>query len=119
MVSISEKIAAIRKEPDHIRIRYVWGCVAASMVLIVMIWLFSIAAMLKKDSPKTNTDNLEQLKSQIQNINQQAPSIKDIGQQKISNGNEGISTESNADEFQYPASNEQTEIPQSPAYSTE
>lgn len=124
MGNISDKIEQIRKKPEHIRIRYVWGCVAASMVLIVVIWFFSIAAMLKKEMPQNDGDSLNELKTQLSNINQQAPSLKDIGNQLPATGsqNEGVNntTDKTAEgDFQYPVSSQQDETPKSSAYSTE
>lgn len=37
-----EKIEWIRKQPEHIRMRYVFGCLAVSMAFIVGIWLLSL-----------------------------------------------------------------------------
>jgi hypothetical protein len=36
------KIEAIREQPEHIRMRYVIGCLAVSMFFIVGIWLLSL-----------------------------------------------------------------------------
>ena len=32
-IKIKEKIKQINNQPEHIRMRYVWGCVAVSMLI--------------------------------------------------------------------------------------
>lgn len=119
MVNLSEKIEEIRKKPENVRVKYVWGCVAASMLLVIMIWFFSIAAMLKKDTPKPETDNIENLKEQIKDINEQAPSIKDIGQEALTAG-EGIKGNNSNAELEYPLPSEAVDDTlKSSAYTTE
>ena len=39
---IWEKIEWIREQPEHIRMRYVFGCLAVSMAFIAGIWLLSL-----------------------------------------------------------------------------
>lgn len=41
-MSLFDKIDKIRQKPEHIRLRYVWICVAISMVLVMFIWLLSL-----------------------------------------------------------------------------
>lgn len=122
MLSISEKIEEIRQQPRHIRERYVWGCVAASMVLIVTIWFFSIAAMFKRDLPATQAGDMESLKQQLQSVNKQAPSLNDLEKQVTGTGGEGILNKEPSQEntdLQYPLPTQTNEVPQSSAYSTD
>ena len=37
-----DKIEEIRRKPEHVRLRYVWVCVAISMVFVVGIWVLSL-----------------------------------------------------------------------------
>ncbi len=79
-MKLEEKIEAIRRQPDHIRLRWVWGSVLLSMLLIFIIWIFSINLMLKngKDELPENTDSLvSDLKDQTNQIKEQAKSLKD------------------------------------------
>jgi len=123
-MNISEKIAAIRREPQHVRLRYVWGCVAFSMMIILTLWFFSIAAMFKKgdSSADQNANNsTTSLQDQLKNIQQQAPSLKDLNnQQSPAASNEGIAPEQTANQnttdFQYPTNDVSNQAPQSPAY---
>lgn len=117
-MNISKKIAAIRRQPEHIRIRYVWGCVALSMLLIMIIWFFSIASLFSSDSSQVGEDSVANLKNQLQNINQQAPSLEDFTQKPLTVGNEGVSPAGNSTEFEYPVVSEES-LPQSPAYSNQ
>ncbi|HCJ45468.1 MAG: hypothetical protein GW815_03070 [Candidatus Moranbacteria bacterium] len=40
--SLWERIEAIREEPEHIRLRYVFGCLTFSMIFIIGIWMLSL-----------------------------------------------------------------------------
>ncbi len=42
MERLFDKIEAIRKEPEHVRMRYVFLSVAVSMAFVVLLWIFSI-----------------------------------------------------------------------------
>lgn len=37
-----EKVEHIRKQPEHVRMRYVFGCLAVSMTFILGIWVLSV-----------------------------------------------------------------------------
>ncbi len=39
---IEKKVHDVRKQPEHIRIRWVWGSVAVVMIFIVFIWILSM-----------------------------------------------------------------------------
>lgn len=39
---IERKIEAIRQEPEHVRIRYVWGMVAMVMVIVFFVWITNL-----------------------------------------------------------------------------
>lgn len=41
-MGIQNKIEEIRNQPEHIRMRYVLGSVSVSMVLIGILWIFSL-----------------------------------------------------------------------------
>jgi hypothetical protein len=41
-MSIQDKINDIRRKPEHIRMRYVLGCTAFSMIFVLAIWVFSL-----------------------------------------------------------------------------
>lgn len=40
--TLERKIHDIRKQPEQVRVRYMWGAVAISMVFVTIIWLMSI-----------------------------------------------------------------------------
>ena len=41
-MDINKKIEEIRKKPEHVRLRYVWGGMFLSMMIIVIVWVFSL-----------------------------------------------------------------------------
>jgi hypothetical protein len=51
-MNLSEKIEKIRKEPEHIRLRYIWLAVFISMFLIVMLWILSLQTFTTKEIRK-------------------------------------------------------------------
>lgn len=54
-MSIQNKIEEIRRQPERVRLRYVWLFTAISMLLVFVIWLLSLTA------PETwnNEDDLD------------------------------------------------------------
>lgn len=41
-MKLAEKIEAIRRKPEHIRLRYVWFLVVLCMTFVFIIWIFSL-----------------------------------------------------------------------------
>lgn len=100
-MNISEKIARIRLEPEHIRLRWVWGSVAISMFIIFIIWIFSIGSLFQRgnDAPSAESASGD-ITQQLQNLKQQAPSIKDFKEPSL--GGEGVVRTKDSADFQYP-----------------
>lgn len=48
------KIEAIRKEPEHVRMRYVFLCLAVSMIFIVGVWILSLSESLHSVTKNTS-----------------------------------------------------------------
>jgi hypothetical protein len=46
---IQNKIDEIRRKPEHIRIRYAWGCAACVTFLVIIIWIVSLTAKNSQD----------------------------------------------------------------------
>lgn len=116
-MNIQEKIAQVRLEPEHIRLRYVWGAVSISMLFILAIWIFSMGSLFqgKKDDLNQEDSSIPNITQQLQDLKQQAPSIKDFQDQSLAS--EGINGASGGTEFDYPADTNEPEIPQASAYS--
>lgn len=77
-MSIQEKIEEIRKKPEHIRLRYVWGLTFFSLAIVILIWIISISA--QKEAPKDETilENQQQLMESFQD---QKKSLQDTTSQ--------------------------------------
>ena len=120
-MDIKEKIEQINNQPAHIRMRYVWGCVAISMFVIFIVWIFSIISMFtnKQYAPSDNS-NVADIQKQFQDLKEQAPSLKSLGDQSIDAINGGATTSqeigasNSLDSIQ---NNGALEIPQSDSYS--
>jgi hypothetical protein len=70
MERLIQKIEAIRKEPEHIRMRYVFLSVGVSMALVLLLWMFSLYEGFR--SAAENTTPLPAINLP------QAPSIGDL-----------------------------------------
>lgn len=76
-VSLVEKIEAIRKEPEAVRMRYVVGSVSAVMVFVVGIWLLSVHESFTKTAQEL-PEVLEQSKKDMMGG---TPSLNDLFEQ--------------------------------------
>ncbi len=89
-MNITKKIEEIRLQPDNVRLRWVWGSVIFSMLIIFAIWLLSITLMFKGENgnPSQNSANI-----QTDAAPQQAASLKDYTEDKpLTVGAEGVSS---------------------------
>ncbi len=79
-MDINKKIEEIRQQPEHIRLRYIWGLVAISMLFIVTIWVFSLKESAKKlhSEDTSNLPDISQSLEEIGKIKDSTPSINDI-----------------------------------------
>lgn len=104
---VSEKIEDVRCQPAHVRMRYVWGSVAISMLFVVAIWLFSMGNLFQGDKEKESAgaDASTNITEQLKNLKQQAPSLKDLSDKSLSVENEGITNLQDTNNLQYPALN--------------
>jgi hypothetical protein len=120
-MNISEKIDVIRRQPEHVRLRYVWTCVALSMVVIVAVWIFSVASMFaeekKSDNQTPTNPDVQSLGQQLQDLKIQTPSLKDLGSQPLDAGAAATTAPANPSGFQYPAPAGDQTTPQSDTYS--
>jgi len=94
-VNLSEKIEEIRRQPEYMRMKYVWICVAVSMFVILVLWFFSIASMFaeeKNSDSQATTESAPSIDEQLQTIKDQAPSLQDFNNQSLTVGNENTAT---------------------------
>jgi len=73
--SLQEKIEALRREPEHVRRRYVLISVSFSMILIIGIWLLSV-----QDSVTTAANSLPEALEQGRELTGGAPSLNELFQ---------------------------------------
>ncbi|HAI74459.1 MAG TPA: hypothetical protein DCS28_02155 [Candidatus Moranbacteria bacterium] len=71
-MDLERKIEEIRRKPEHIKLRYVYGMMAISMFFIILLWIFSFTANIKKNP-------FAELKNQeiIHDFQQQKKSLQD------------------------------------------
>lgn len=77
MSSISEKINAIRQEPEQVRRRYVVICVSVTMVFVVGIWLLSVS----ESVTRTAEDLPQALEQSKKEMTSGVPSLSDMLEQ--------------------------------------
>lgn len=61
MERLEQWIESVRQKPEHIRVRYVIGCVAASMVLVIGVWLLSVSEGFKNVAQDAETSEFQQI----------------------------------------------------------
>jgi len=73
----------ILQQPEHIRMRWVWGCVIVSMFVISIFWIFSITSMFanreRSASDQGVENNIQDVQEQLQILQKQASEIKNAG----------------------------------------
>jgi hypothetical protein len=82
-MNLSEKIQKIRTEPESVRLRYVWGCVFISMLIIIIIWILSVSLLFKQQQGTTDNLNFEKIKNDINSIKKTSPSLEDLSKDNI------------------------------------
>lgn len=89
-MGLVEKIEAIKKEPEHIRLRYVWFSVFISMFFIIILWIFSLqVGNTNKEASLEQSVNLNGLGGEIeQQKNTLQQTVKDIQSSSASVGAE-------------------------------
>ncbi len=87
-MGLAEKIEAIKKEPEHIRLRYVWFSVFISMFFIIILWVFSLqVGNTNKSEDIKQIVNLDGLGAEIeQQKNTMQQTVKDIQDSSASVG---------------------------------
>ncbi|MFZ2192846.1 MAG: hypothetical protein WAV31_01260 [Candidatus Moraniibacteriota bacterium] len=93
-MNIERKIEEIRKKPEHIRIRYIYGLIAISMFFILLLWFFSFFSANIYEDPATKLKN-EQI---MRDFQAQKKSLEDVTKNTkdaIDNLNNTIPPESN------------------------
>ncbi|HPN55081.1 MAG TPA: hypothetical protein PLB52_04115 [Candidatus Moranbacteria bacterium] len=79
--AIQKKIEKIQQLPEHMRMRWVIGCVAVSMSIVLVFWIFSISSMLAEErisNPENNNagkDSLAEIQDQIEIFKKQASEL--------------------------------------------
>ena len=117
IINIKEKIEQINKEPEHIRMMYVWICVAASMFIIFIVWVFSIFSMFTNHKINTaDNNNTEEIGKQLQDLREQAASLKSLGDKSIDDINKGIANQGDTTNSVSSQENVGSAVPQSKDY---
>ena len=67
---IEKKVEDIREQPEHIRMRYVWLAVGATMFLVIFIWLVSMrTSFLQIHSNSKSQQEIDDIKKRINELN--------------------------------------------------
>ena len=93
-MSLAEKIEKIKKEPEHIRLRYVWLCVFLSMFFVITLWIFSLQANNTVETDEI--DGIMDLNSFGEELDQQKKILQQTTK-SIQDSSEKIETETETD----------------------
>ncbi|MFZ2975004.1 MAG: hypothetical protein WA055_00035 [Candidatus Moraniibacteriota bacterium] len=84
-MNIFNKIDEIRRQPDHIRLRWAWGLTAVGMFFIVIIWMISFSAQISslksEEKPVDNINNgsaMQELSAQKKSIEDATSQLKNV-----------------------------------------
>jgi hypothetical protein len=77
-MDIGKKLDEIRQKPENIRMRYVWGAVGISMILVVGIWIFSIKEAFKSTQTEGESGSFTELKNQFNAQKENMPSFDNL-----------------------------------------
>lgn len=79
-MSIQDKIEEIRRQPEHIRLRWVWILTAVSMLFVIIVWIFSLKdENVRIDAPNLNPEQrniLEDLEKNKESFQDTADQMK-------------------------------------------
>lgn len=74
---IEKKVKEIHKQPEHIRMRYMWLSLSIAMTFVVIIWLMSIRINFNKARmDEKSQSSVQNIQTQIQKIDQDLSSQK-------------------------------------------
>lgn len=77
MGSVYEWMERVRREPEHVRVRYVWGAVGIVMVLIFGLWVITLRDSFRKAAP-TDSQLLRETASSVSSrTTEGVPSLED------------------------------------------
>ena len=105
-MDINRKIEEIRQKPEHIRLRYIWGLVAISMLFVITIWVLSVKESAKSLNSNSNNNlpDISQSLQEIDSLRNSTPSIDELS--------ENIQNSANTVKESLPVQENATDIPQ-------
>mgnify|MGYP006936277095 CR=1 FL=1 len=93
-MNLIKKIEEVRRQPEHVRMRYVWTCVAISMMFVVFLWLFSIKIMFSQTKENAvSSGAVRDFSEQLNEFKESVSSLKDLQQPLGSEEGFGVSKE--------------------------
>jgi len=88
-MNIIDKIEEIKRQPEHVRLRYIWILVAIFMAVVIAIWIFSLSVNIRSNNAESVSKNVvdqfsdskNQLKSITDNLSNSAKKVQDANNQ--------------------------------------
>jgi hypothetical protein len=77
-MGIQEKLEDIKRQPEHIRMRYVLGCVFVSMIFVLIVWAVSLKKnfeSLQRDPAVQNTMDGNSFNKAVEELKNQKDAI--------------------------------------------
>ena len=76
---IEKKVHEVQQQPEHIRLRWVWGSVAITMLFVVIIWAMSMRVnFLNINSDTKAQQSINEFQDQFSNITDTLPSEEPV-----------------------------------------
>jgi len=79
---INKKIEEIKRQPEEIRMRWVWGLTIFSMLFVFLVWIILLKAEkgIKKEPviPENQREVIEELSGQKKSIQETTEEMKDV-----------------------------------------
>lgn len=84
-MDINKKIEEVRKQPEHVRVRYVFGAVAVVMFFIIIIWLFSLQDTFRDSREQTEAINPPSIGEELNKTREELPSLREFVEESQQN----------------------------------
>lgn len=86
---IEKTVHDVRNQPEHIRLRWVWGSVIVVMIFVIFIWMMSMRINFLNINSDTRTqESLSEFQDQISDITSSATEDDSISIDELLESNE-------------------------------
>lgn len=101
-MNLFDKIEEIKSKPERIRLKYIYGAVAVSMLFVLLIWFFSLQDMFRSSSSEADSEAFSNLKKSFSPNPEKdkGPSLQNLLDENSQKIKEGLDAEAKKNEEQ-------------------